>query len=106
MLLVQSELPFRSGDVLTVYGEMDDDGFYYGELAGRRGLVPSNFLQEAGGPPAPGRHSTPGASGDRWADAVGLSLTGDRRAPHTKHDPSYANDRVPRLIVAALPVVT
>lgn len=24
---------------------MDEDGFYLGELNGRRGLVPSNFLQ-------------------------------------------------------------
>jgi hypothetical protein len=24
---------------------MDDDGFYMGELNGRRGLVPSNFLK-------------------------------------------------------------
>ena len=24
---------------------MDEDGFYMGELNGRRGLVPSNFLQ-------------------------------------------------------------
>ena len=24
---------------------MDDDGFYIGELNGKRGLVPSNFLQ-------------------------------------------------------------
>ena len=25
---------------------MDDDGFYMGELNGRRGLVPSNFLKQ------------------------------------------------------------
>jgi RIMS-binding protein 2 len=35
---------------------MDEDGFYMGELDGIRGLVPSNFLQEAdahqGGPTA------------------------------------------------------
>ena len=31
-----------------IFGEMDDDGFYMGELNGQRGLVPSNFLQEAG----------------------------------------------------------
>jgi hypothetical protein len=28
-----------------VIGEMDEDGFYLGELNGKRGLVPSNFLQ-------------------------------------------------------------
>lgn len=43
--LVQVELSFRQGDIITVYGEMDDDGFYMGELNGLRGLVPSNFLQ-------------------------------------------------------------
>ena len=31
-----------------IYGDMDDDGFYMGELGARRGLVPSNFLQDAG----------------------------------------------------------
>ena len=25
-------------------GEMDDDGFYYAELNGKRGLVPSNYI--------------------------------------------------------------
>lgn len=41
------ELAFRSGDTITIYGDMDDDGFFMGEFNGRRGLVPSNFLQEA-----------------------------------------------------------
>merc|ERR1712038_1450235 len=40
------ELSFRTGDMLLVYGDMDDDGFYMGELNGRRGLVPSNFLTD------------------------------------------------------------
>uniref|UniRef100_A0A1I7UWY9 Fibronectin type-III domain-containing protein n=1 Tax=Caenorhabditis tropicalis TaxID=1561998 RepID=A0A1I7UWY9_9PELO len=41
----QVELSFRQGDIITVLGEMDEDGFYMGELNGTRGLVPSNFLQ-------------------------------------------------------------
>ncbi|XP_067393819.1 peripheral-type benzodiazepine receptor-associated protein 1 isoform X1 [Emydura macquarii macquarii] len=41
---VEAELPFSAGDIITVFGSMDDDGFYYGELNRRRGLVPSNFL--------------------------------------------------------------
>lgn len=45
---VEAELPFRAGDVITVFGGMDDDGFYYGELNGQRGLVPSNFLEGPG----------------------------------------------------------
>ncbi|VBB33825.1 unnamed protein product [Acanthocheilonema viteae] len=40
----QVELSFHAGDVITVYGEMDEDGFFMGELNGIRGLVPSNFL--------------------------------------------------------------
>ena len=40
------ELSFRTGDLLLVYGEMDDDGFFMGELNGKRGLVPSNFLTD------------------------------------------------------------
>lgn len=37
-----------TGDVILVYGDMDDDGFFFGECmaSGRQGLVPSNFLQE------------------------------------------------------------
>lgn len=41
----QTELSFKHGDVITILGEMDEDGFYMGELNGRRGLVPSNYLQ-------------------------------------------------------------
>lgn len=41
------ELCFKTGEVILVYGEMDEDGFFMGELDGVRGLVPSNFLTEA-----------------------------------------------------------
>ncbi|XP_043910787.1 peripheral-type benzodiazepine receptor-associated protein 1-like [Protopterus annectens] len=44
---IEAELTFSAGDVIVVLGEMDDDGFYYGELNGQRGLVPSNFLEPA-----------------------------------------------------------
>ncbi|XP_071093923.1 RIMS-binding protein 2-like isoform X8 [Haliotis cracherodii] len=44
------ELTFKAGDIITVYGEMDEDGFFRGEMDTRRGFVPSNFLQEATGP--------------------------------------------------------
>lgn len=37
-------MTFRAGDAITVYGDVDEDGFFVGELNGRRGLVPSNFL--------------------------------------------------------------
>lgn len=45
----QVELSFQTGNEIYVYGEMDDDGFFMGELNGVRGLVPSNFLTEAPG---------------------------------------------------------
>ncbi|KAE8622459.1 hypothetical protein XENTR_v10005249 [Xenopus tropicalis] len=44
---VEAELNFTAGDLITVFGPMDEDGFYYGELNGLRGLVPSNFLESA-----------------------------------------------------------
>lgn len=44
---LQVELSFTTGQIIHVYGEMDDDGFFMGELDGVRGLVPSNFLAEA-----------------------------------------------------------
>ncbi|XP_067862303.1 RIMS-binding protein 2 isoform X1 [Heptranchias perlo] len=41
----EAELPLKAGKYLYVYGDMDEDGFYEGELMdGRRGLVPSNFV--------------------------------------------------------------
>nr|XP_020488639.1 RIMS-binding protein 2 [Labrus bergylta] len=43
---VEAELTFCAGDVISVFGEIDEDGFYYGELNGHKGLVPSNFLEE------------------------------------------------------------
>ena len=52
------ELSFRTGDLLLVYGDMDDDGFYMGELNGRRGLVPSNFLTDV----PPGYMTSPPAT--------------------------------------------
>lgn len=41
------ELNFTTGQTILVYGDMDEDGFYMGEIDGVRGLVPSNFLAEA-----------------------------------------------------------
>ncbi|CAJ0926024.1 unnamed protein product [Ranitomeya imitator] len=42
----EAELPITAGEYIYIYGDMDDDGFYEGELMdGRRGLVPSNFVE-------------------------------------------------------------
>ncbi|XP_048876064.1 RIMS-binding protein 2 [Brienomyrus brachyistius] len=43
---MEAELTFSTGDIITILGEIDEDGFYYGEMNGQRGLVPSNFLEE------------------------------------------------------------
>uniref|UniRef100_A0A672G2K0 RIMS-binding protein 2 n=1 Tax=Salarias fasciatus TaxID=181472 RepID=A0A672G2K0_SALFA len=40
-----AELTFSAGDIIHVFGDMDEDGFFYGDLNGHKGLVPSNFLQ-------------------------------------------------------------
>ena len=41
------ELSFHAGDIIYVYGNVHDDGFYYGQLENEsKGLVPSNFLKE------------------------------------------------------------
>ena len=43
----ESELPLLSGDYLFILSECDDDGFYFGEtLEGKRGLIPSNFIEK------------------------------------------------------------
>ncbi|KAL5968783.1 Peripheral-type benzodiazepine receptor-associated protein 1 [Taenia solium] len=44
---VDDELPFREGDIIKVYGDCDEDGFYFGECNGRKGFVPSNMVCEA-----------------------------------------------------------
>lgn len=46
MLSPQAELPFRAGDVITVFGNMDDDGFYYvRSLWGKEGVLYSIILR-------------------------------------------------------------
>ncbi|XP_029375105.1 peripheral-type benzodiazepine receptor-associated protein 1 isoform X2 [Echeneis naucrates] len=42
---IEAELTFSAGDIIHVFGDMDEDGFFYGDLNGHQGLVPSNFLQ-------------------------------------------------------------
>lgn len=45
-----AEVTLICGDFILVFGGVDEDGFYYGELLdGRRGLVPSNFIEKLTG---------------------------------------------------------
>ena len=41
----EMELAFCEGDVITTYGDVRSDGFFYGEINGIAGLVPSNYVQ-------------------------------------------------------------
>ncbi|XP_042767494.1 RIMS-binding protein 3A-like [Panthera leo] len=41
---VKDKLSLRAGDMVMVYGPVDDKGFYYGESGGHRGLVPAHLL--------------------------------------------------------------
>lgn len=58
--LFQAELSFQTGQIIHVYGDMDDDGFFMAEIDGVRGLVPSNFLAEANDQYAPAGPSNQG----------------------------------------------
>ncbi|CAH1953499.1 unnamed protein product [Acanthoscelides obtectus] len=82
----QVELSFTTGQIINVYGEMDDDGFYMAEIDGVRGLVPSNFLTEASdqyGAGQASRGSQPGiGTGSRTAGGrVGQPGPGARGPP-------------------------
>ncbi|XP_035289716.1 peripheral-type benzodiazepine receptor-associated protein 1-like isoform X1 [Anguilla anguilla] len=81
---VEAELKFSAGDVIYVFGDMDDDGFFYGEVNGQKGLVPSNFLQalpEAGAEAAGGPVGDQGTSESRRESQASLTVSEDPPAP-------------------------
>ncbi|KAJ8275805.1 hypothetical protein COCON_G00075570 [Conger conger] len=81
---VEAELKFSAGDVIHVFGDMDDDGFFYGEVNGQKGLVPSNFLQalpEAGDESSRGPVVDQGQSESRQESQVSLTASEDQPAP-------------------------
>ncbi|KAL1454406.1 hypothetical protein WDU94_010668 [Cyamophila willieti] len=88
------ELSFRTGDIIYVYGGMDDDGFYMGELGGHRGLVPSNFLVEAPdyGEPPPGHG--PGARGPPLPPREGVPVARGSPGPGANMGPGGRNEGV------------
>eukprot|EP00794_Sanderia_malayensis_P014162 gene14162-15641_t len=43
---LDEELAFVEGDLIRIVGDVDGDGFYYGELNDKHGYVPSNMVQE------------------------------------------------------------
>ena len=40
------ELQLKKGDLVKVLSPLDDDGFFYAEVNGRKGFVPSNYLSK------------------------------------------------------------
>lgn len=43
----EAELPLTAGEYVYVLGDMDEDGWFVGELTdGKRGFIPSNFVEE------------------------------------------------------------
>lgn len=78
------ELPFNTGDILTVYGDMDEDGFFVAELYGRQGLVPSNFLQDL--PDQDFQDNASIASSTHSRDTVDTVNTNEGSGRKKKHD--------------------
>ncbi|KAA0716884.1 Peripheral-type benzodiazepine receptor-associated protein 1 [Triplophysa tibetana] len=78
---VEAELTFSTGDIIHVFGDMDDDGFYYGDLNGQKGLVPSNFLRafpETEEEAARSEHTTAESRRDSQVSQTESSETPDR----------------------------
>ncbi|XP_049839037.1 RIMS-binding protein 2-like isoform X9 [Schistocerca gregaria] len=97
------ELSFNTGNIIYVYGEMDDDGFYMGELDGVRGLVPSNFLTEApadyedgSGPPRQQRLPPQDHRGSRPVVGHGPGARGPPPPPRDARDRRKAGSEVER----------
>ncbi|XP_030756116.1 RIMS-binding protein 2 [Sitophilus oryzae] len=77
----QVELSFTTGQVITVYGDMDDDGFYMAEIDGVRGLVPSNFLTEAPDQYGPGGQPNQGQTSGRSNQGIQRGVGPGARGP-------------------------
>ncbi|KPM03525.1 RIMS-binding protein 2-like protein [Sarcoptes scabiei] len=46
----ETEVTLLAGDFILIFNNIDEDGYYYGELLdGRQGLVPSNFIEKLTG---------------------------------------------------------
>ncbi|XP_070699772.1 peripheral-type benzodiazepine receptor-associated protein 1 [Pempheris klunzingeri] len=103
---IEAELTFSAGDIIHVFGDMDEDGFFYGDLNGHRGLVPSNFLQalpedapaeQAPPPPAPEpkKESQDARTSSAEPQDPGPSALGEASHPQTEPpvpDPTQHTD--------------
>lgn len=43
---IDDELAFKKGDLIKVFDDRDEDGFYFGELNGKTGMIPGNMIAE------------------------------------------------------------
>ncbi|KAM7374763.1 hypothetical protein PAMP_007403 [Pampus punctatissimus] len=112
---IEAELTFSAGDIIHVFGDMDEDGFFYGDLNGHRGLVPSNFLQalpedapaeplSAQPAPEPKKESQ-----DTWTSSMepqdpGPSILLPQTEP-PRPDPTEHTDLQPNLLPSASPTL-
>ncbi|XP_022251355.1 RIMS-binding protein 2-like isoform X2 [Limulus polyphemus] len=88
----EMELTFNTGDIIYVYGDMDEDGFYMGEINGIRGLVPSNFLTEAPPDYKDNRSATRGQLGPPGVGNVSQPKAPVADEPDLSH-PGYSSEK-------------
>ncbi|KAK7925668.1 hypothetical protein WMY93_007978 [Mugilogobius chulae] len=107
---IEAELTFSAGDIIHVLGDMDEDGFFLGELNGQRGLVPSNFLQALQETNASSQHLL---EPKRESQAAWAGCQQDPETPTPKHntemtaplpDQMERPEQVPELTVSVEPV--
>ncbi|XP_076641762.1 RIMS binding protein isoform X6 [Halictus rubicundus] len=98
----QVELTFRAGNEIYVYGDLDDDGFYMGELNGVRGLVPSNFLTEAADQPTQGQ--LPPGSRRPAGQSQGLGVRGPPPPPRQPPLPGHRRSEDACIVPVSVPV--
>lgn len=90
---LQVELSFTTGQIINVYGDMDDDGFYMAEIDGVRGLVPSNFLTEAPDQYGSGQTSQQGGPAGRGQRGRGHGPGARGPPPPPRENPARAMKR-------------
>lgn len=89
-------MSFQTGNIIYVYGDMDDDGFFMGELDGVRGLVPSNFLTEAPTDFTNGAGPQRGLGGPSGRTGPARPATSDRgHGPGARGPPPPPRDGMP-----------
>ncbi|XP_053974378.1 uncharacterized protein LOC128874087 isoform X4 [Hylaeus volcanicus] len=98
----QVELAFQTGNEIYVYGDLDDDGFYMGELNGVRGLVPSNFLTEAPDQPAQGQ--LPPGSRRPPSQSQGPGARGPPPPPREPPPPGHRRGKDACIVPVSVPV--